>query len=113
MKSGPLPRVRARMHARVSVESVGSCDWTLALKSCSGVVCGAWLRAKPGLSVAVLSRRVVSARDRAPAHTQVMRITWKEIAGFLAVAVLVVVLCLVAVDVLSGFYTPVSAPDGY
>jgi hypothetical protein len=35
-----------------------------------------------------------------------MRITWKEITTFWAVAVLVGVLCLVAVDVLSGFYAP-------
>jgi hypothetical protein len=42
-----------------------------------------------------------------------MGITWKKITTFFAVAVLVGVLCLVAVDVLSGFYAPLSTPDGY
>src|SRR5262249_15603536 len=68
------------------------------------------VRAKPSLSVAVLSRRVVSARDRALAHTKVMRMPWM-ITTMVVLAALVVVLCLVAVDVLSGFYAPVSSPD--
>jgi hypothetical protein len=92
MKSGPLPRTRARARARVNVGSVGSHDRTAP--RLGGVY---RVRTKPDLSVAALSRRVVSARDLAPAHTQVMRIIWKEITTFLAVAALVGILCLVAV----------------
>jgi hypothetical protein len=55
---------------------------------------------------------VVSTRDRALAHTKVMRMPW-TITTMVVLAALVVVLCLVAVDVLGGFYAPVSAPDGY
>ena len=55
---------------------------------------------------------VVSARDRALAHTKVMRMRW-TITTMVVLAALVVVLCLVAVDVLSGFHAPLSAPDGY
>jgi hypothetical protein len=50
--------------------------------------------------------------DRVLAHNHGMRMRWK-ITTIVALAALVVVLCLVAVDVLSGFHAPLSAPDGY
>jgi hypothetical protein len=50
--------------------------------------------------------------DRVLAHNHDMRMPWK-ITTIVALAALIVVLCLVAVDVLSGFHAPLSAPDGY
>ena len=50
--------------------------------------------------------------DRVLAHNHGMRMPWK-ITTIVALAALVVVLCLLAVDVLSGFHASLSAPDGY